>query len=141
MLRADDNKPMGKPGQRNRKKKSGQRTKSAPQHAAATDQLQHAEAETGPESVEEIIHEIGEKIGQELAQTSSLEMSEHVSVPAASTEATPDETPAMAVELSADHAPVSPQTIANAYADYTKRSLDQIWTFFGRLAAARSPTD
>jgi hypothetical protein len=137
---------MGKPGQRNRKKKSGQRTKSGQQYATGVEQLQHAPAETAQEtihasvqeSVQQTIHEIGEVTTQP-----SQETGQHVSAPVSSTDGAPGKASAIAgaLVISADLGPVSPQTVANAYADYTRKSLEQIWTFVGRLAAARSPAE
>jgi hypothetical protein len=142
MLSTDANKPMGKPGQRNRKKKSTQRTKSGQQQATGQetgiDPVRDAQAETSRESIQEVVHEIGQEIGKEA--------SHDVSAPGASTEGTPGEASAMdapagELAVSDDLVPVSPQTIANAYADYTRKSFEQIWTLFGRLAAARSAAE
>ncbi|MBR0719508.1 phasin family protein [Bradyrhizobium liaoningense] len=165
MLSTDATKPTGKPGQRKGKKKSGQRAKSGQQQATgqetkqetaqetAIDQPQAAPAETGRESVEEIVQEIAQeihKLGQEtsgeISQEASQEASREISAPIAPAEniageASAMETPAGALAVSADLVPVSPQTIANAYADYTRKSLEHVWTFFGRLAAARSPAE
>src|SRR5512139_3378306 len=91
MLSTDANKPMGKPGQRNRKKKSTQRTKSGQQQATAQetgiDPVRDAQAETSRESIQEVVHEIGQEIGKEA--------SHDVSAPGASTEGTPGEASAM----------------------------------------------
>lgn len=159
MLSADNNKPVGKPGQRNRKKKSGQRTKSGQQHATGMDQLPHAPADASRESaqkttqvpvqetvdatIEETIHAIGEEIRKALPQETHQVTGQQVSPPLPSTEDAPAEASAMAgaLVISADLGAVSPQTVANAYADYARKSLEQIWTFVGRLAAARSPAE
>lgn len=165
MLSTDTNKPTGKPGQRKGKKKSGQRAKSGQQQATGQETVQETVQETGqetahvtgqatamehpqdaptetrPENVEEIVQEIAQeihKIGQETSQ--------YVSAPLAPTEevlgeASATETPAGVPAVSTDLFPVSPQTVADAYAGYTRKSLEHLWTFFGKLAAARSPTE
>lgn len=151
MLSADDNKPTGKSGQRNRKKKSGQRTKSGQQRATGMDQLQHAPAETSRESVQETvqetiqetvqeaIHEIAEEIGQRTPQ----ETGQHISPPVSSTEEAPGEASGMEIAASApvELAPASTQAIADVYSDYARRSLEHAWTFLGKLATARSPVE
>ncbi|WP_258767203.1 phasin family protein [Bradyrhizobium arachidis] len=160
---------MGKSGQRKGKKKSGQRAKSGQQqatgqatgqetkqetrqetgqetrHETAKDELQAAPTETGRESVEEIvqeiaqeIHKIGQEAGQETGQDISAPIAPAEDIPA---EASAMDPPAGALVVSAGIAPVSPQTVADAYADYTRKSLEHIWSFFGRLAAARSPAE
>jgi phasin family protein len=46
--------------------------------------------------------------------------------------------PAAAVSLSAEPAPVSLQTIANAYRDYTRKSIEEFGSFVEQLSGVRS---
>jgi len=138
MLSAIENKPTGKSGRRGGKKKAGQRTGAGEQHATAAHQLPDASAEISQESSQENRQETEQEIGQE----TSREISEQV--PSAA--ALPGEASGMEIAASAPVAPVepsqaSPQAIAGAYSDYTRTSLEQAWTFLGKLAAARSPVE
>jgi hypothetical protein len=152
MLSAEENKAMGKPGQRNRKKKTEPRTKAGEQQAARHDKL--------PDVPAEISQEIGKGIAEEIKAQADTPISGQVSAPVASGERTPglQETPqdlpglqaspseASATDIvasepvvSAEFLPVSLQTIADAYGDYTRKSLQQTLAFFTKLAAVRSP--
>ncbi|GLR90433.1 hypothetical protein GCM10007857_71480 [Bradyrhizobium iriomotense] len=120
MLSADQTKPTGKSGQRNRKKKTKQ-TKADEQHAATADQLQDDPA-------------------PELSQAAELETGGDLDPQLPSTEVSAIETanaPAASMEL----VPVNVQAIAEAYGDYTRKSLEHAWSFIGKLASARSPAE
>ena len=124
MLSADDNKPIGKPGQRARKKKAKQQTTGGEEHATVAAQSPDIAAE----------------ISQEVDQEANQETSADISVPVPLTETLPAEVasaPVAATEL----VPVSIQTIADAYGDYTRTSLERGWNFLGKLASARSPAE
>jgi len=138
MLSADD-KPMGKPGQRRGKKKAEPR-KKADQQIARTDRQEDSQSEITQEFVQEIDKaiEVGEEIGDELSM--------EISAPVAPADSLPALAPAVAITASApvasaDLVPVSPEAIANAYSDYTRKSLERTWAFLGKLAAARSPAE
>ncbi|MGY8662258.1 phasin family protein [Bradyrhizobium sp. UFLA05-109] len=119
MLSADQTKPTGKSGQRNRKKKTKQ-TLADEQHATATDQLPAA----APESSEATELETGVDLNPQFPST-EVSAAETTSVPAASMELVP----------------VGVRAIADAYGDYTRRSLEHAWAFVGKLASARSPAE
>ena len=130
MLSAVENKPTGKPGRRGGKKKAGQRTGAGEQHATAGHQLPDASAE----------------ISQENKREAEQEPSPQVGAQAPSAAALPGEVSGMAIAASAPVAPVEPsqastQVIADAYGDYIRSSLENAWTFWGKLAAARSPVE
>ena len=114
MLSGDDDKPAARSGQRKGKveqpsKKGEQRSKkAAQQQKAKADSLQLARESDGPEN------------------------RERVSVPVASI----DE-PAMSA-ASAETVPVNFQTVANAYGDFSRKSLEQTRCFFEKLAGVRS---
>ena len=116
MSDTDENKPAGKPGQRNRKgeqrrQKSGQPQSPKPDQLQSRepDQPQRPEPDRQPDAREPI----------EAAATS------------------PDSAPAGAA-APADSVPVSMQTIANAYGDYTMKSLEETRSFVERLTGVRS---
>ncbi|UWU87775.1 phasin family protein [Bradyrhizobium yuanmingense] len=126
MLSAVDNKPRGKSGRRGGKKKSGHRTGAGEQRASAAHQLPDAPAETRHET------------GQEPSRPISAE------IPSAA--ALPNEASGMELAASPPVAPVEPleastQAIADAYSDYIRTSLEQAWSFLGKLATARSPVE
>lgn len=142
MLSAGENKTTGKSGRRGAKKKAGQRTKAGEQHATAAHQLPDASAEISQENKQESTQENRQEAEQEIRQETSREIS--AQIPSAA--ALPGEASGMEIAASAPVAPVepcqaSPQTIADAYSDYTRTSLEHAWTFLGKLAAARSPVE
>ncbi|WGD48862.1 phasin family protein [Bradyrhizobium sp. CB1650] len=121
MLSANENRPTGKSGQRKGRKKAGQRTKADEQQLARTDESP------------------AEGAGQETGQQASPDINPpppSETSPAVVTQA-PASEPTAPLELVA----VSPQAIANAYADYTMKSLERSWALFGKLASARSPAE
>jgi hypothetical protein len=108
MSNADENKAVGKSGQR--KRKSEQRKKGG-QQGSEPQQLEDARKQ--------------------------------ISAPVMPTESFPTDTSVTVASptfpvVPADAVPVSVQTIANAYLDYTNKSLEQTWSFFGKLAAVCS---
>jgi hypothetical protein len=125
MLSGDDNKPgksAAKSGQRKGKaeqpnKKGEQRNKKVVQQKSPkADPLQAAQ-EKGSE-------QIREQASAPVASTDS---------PA--TAASPARAPSAG---SAETAPVNFQTVANAYGDFSRKSLEQTRSFFEKLAAVRS---
>ncbi|WP_245471894.1 phasin family protein [Bradyrhizobium nanningense] len=126
MLSAVENKPTGKSGRRGGKKKAGQRTGAGEQRATAAHQLPDASAENR----------------QETEQKTSRQIS--AEVPSAA--ALPGEASGMEIAASPLVAPVEPfqastQAIADAYSGYIRTSLEQAWSFLGKLATARSPVE
>jgi len=117
MLSGDDNRPIGKSGQRKRKaeqegkKPEPRRRKAAQQQDPQPDQLQDA-----PEAISALVTSIGNSPTATFPSDSSLV------VPVAS----------------AETVPVSYRTIAKAYRNYTRQSLDQGRSFFEKLGGVRS---
>jgi hypothetical protein len=119
MPSTDENKPIGKPGQRNRKGEQ-RRQKSDPQRSLKADQLQSPEPDRQPDAKE----------------------------PSGATVTSADASTIGAVALAdirsigavapADNSPVSIQTIANAYGDYTNKSLQETRSFVVKLIDVRS---
>jgi hypothetical protein len=118
MLSGDENKPIGKSGPRKRKAKQEgkkaepRRRKSAQQQDPQQDQLQDAALQAISAPVT--------SIGNSRTGASPTDSSPVVPVATAQT------------------VPVSYQTIANAYRNYTRQSLDQTRSFFEKLAGVRS---
>ena len=135
MLSADENQPGGKSGQRNRNterqrgKAEQRRRKSSQQKTSEREQLQSAE----------------EQVAAVIAP--AIDRADTVQMQTADVEAAHFETATMETANSetATSAPASPETgltsiqaIANAYGDYTKRSLEETGLFFEKLGRARS---
>ena len=119
----DENRPVGKSGRRN-KKGEPRRQKQDSQPGAAPVHLQSPEPDVPipPESVQ--------------AQTSQQDPQPVVSEPF--DEATsPDAIPPAAAGP-AEPAPVSLQTLANAYRDYTRKSFEEFGSYFEQLTGVRS---
>lgn len=130
MLSAVDNKPTGKSGRRGGKKKSGQRTGAGEQRASAAHQSPDASVETR----------------QKIEQQTEQEPSRQISAEIPSAAALPDEASGMEIAASPPVAPIEPfqastQAIADAYSGYIGTSLEQAWSFLGKLATARSPVE
>ncbi len=129
MTRTDQNTPA-KSARRNRK---GQPRPPKPDRAPSP------QADQAP-AAEELI--VSAALSMETAPIeASIEPVETPAIDASATEdSAPLETdpPPIATGPSAEPAPVSLQTIANAYGDYTKRSLEETRSFVERLKAART---
>jgi hypothetical protein len=128
---------MGKQGQRRDRKKAESRKKASEQQIVRTDRLVGTQADP----IQEFGHEMNKAIG-EICE----DISGEVSAPVASADNLPaqiraEEITASPPVASADLVPVSPQALANAYGDYARTSLERAWTFFGKLATARSPVE
>ena len=118
MLRADEKKSIGKSGQRNRK--AEQQSKKAKQRNPKSDQQQ----DPSPNQLQDVREEIS---GPAVA----------IDLPLAETAVTDTVSPSGPFE-SAEPLPVGFQTIAKAYGDYTRKSLEQTRFFFEKLARERS---
>ena len=112
MSHLDQGKPGGKAGRRNRK---------AEQRSRKPDQAQSPK----PDQLQEAQEPIGATIAS--ADISPVE------VTVASTDASPIDAVA-----AADSVPVSLQTIAKAYGDYTRKSLEETRSFVEKLTGVRS---
>jgi phasin family protein len=119
MSDTDENKPAGKPGQRNRKGEQRRQKSGQPQNLKP-DQLQSGEPDP-PRSLEP-------------------DRQPDASEPIEATAASPDSSPAGAAadSTAAATVPVSVQTIANAYGNYTMKSLEETRSFVERLTGVRS---
>jgi phasin protein len=141
MLSADDNenKPIGKVSQRKKaegnKKNEPRKRKDAQKNAQPAKTAQPAPK---PDQVLEALQRLGEQPDEIIAP-----VAEPVpSTPIAPSESSPSETTLVETSpvapVQSDATPVSLQTIADAYGDYSKKSLEQTSSFVAKLAGARS---
>ena len=155
MLGADDNenKPIGKPGQRKAKaeqtgKKTEPRRRKERQPQEATPEQKQVAAEqvsalvSAPVS-DEVSASIGEQVIAPISEQISAPVSEQSNVAVAATETSASDTslPApspLASVPPSEPAPINFQTIAEAYRDYSRKSFEQTSCFFEKLAGARS---
>ncbi len=140
MLSADGNKPVGKSSQR--KGKTGQqRKKVEPSKEARARQV----PEPAPVAVqlEGAQEQISEQINEAEQISEEIQFNEPISAPVASIESASveasatDTVPALPTVV-AEPVAVSVATIADAYSDYTRKSLNQTLSFLEKLAAVRS---
>jgi len=132
MSTTHQNKPSGKPGQRNRK---------ADQRSQKPDQQQSPKLDQ---------RDAKEQIGATVASTdaSTIGAVAPADVPSIEAVAPADAPPIGAVALAdapsigavapADNFPISIQTIANAYGDYTEKSFQETRSFVEKLTGVRS---
>ena len=133
MSTMDPKKPSGKPGQRSRK--AGQRSpKPDQQQSPKLDQ---------PDAKEQIAETVASTdasmIGAAaLADAPSISAVAPADVPPIGAVALAD-APSIGAIVPADNFPVSIQTIANAYGDYTKKSLQDTRSFVEKLMDVQVP--
>ena len=126
MSSTDHTKPTGKSGRRN-KKAEQRRQKSDSQQSPAAVQMQSPEPvqqshpEPQPDQVQSVMADL-EPVVDEPIDTMA---------------ASPDALPTAAL-AAVEPAPVSLQTIANAYRDYTRKSFEEIGSYFEQLTGVRS---
>jgi hypothetical protein len=148
MLSGDQNKPAGKSGQRKKntqqqgKKSGSQRRTSAQPQELQQDQLKDIpEVVSAPvvSTMEEALTGTSLGHGSPADSVPTVEVVSEQADPVRPTEAAPVQSTVATLVPSAEPAPVSYQTIANAYCNYTLESLDRTRSFFEKLAAVRSP--
>ena len=119
----DENKPMGKSGRRNKKGES-RRQKQDSQLAAVPVHLQSPEPDV--------------QIPLEPVQAQSPQIDPQPALSEPFDEVpSPDVSPAAAA-APAEPAPVSLQTLASAYRDYTRKSFEEFGSYFEQLTGVRS---
>jgi phasin protein len=133
MLSEEQNKPAGKAGQRKRKtdqtsKKPEQRSRKADQQLEVKpDQLRAA-----PEQID-ALEQIEVPIGStDSSASDTLQIDSEPTAPLA-----PAESDAVG-EPAVETTPVSMQTLANAYGEYTRKSFEQTKSFLEKLAGVRT---
>ena len=140
MPNTDENKPVGKSGQRSRKGEQ-RRQKSASPQSPAPEQLLSPEPEQR-ESREPDQLQNAEPVQLQSPEPDQLESPEPYQPPDAVERieaiAAPPEAERIGAAEAADTAAVSLRTIANAYSDYTRRSFEETRSYVERLKGARS---
>jgi phasin family protein len=133
MISTEQDKPLGKPGQRNRKaerrsqKSERQQSPTPDQPQDEKQQIEATVMSTDAPPIGEVALVDNSPIGAgALADTSPIGA-------AASADASP-----IGAVAAAEPVPVSLQTIANAYGDYTKKSLEETRSFVEQLTSVRS---
>jgi hypothetical protein len=122
MMGTDQDKPVGKPGQRNRKTERRSQ-KSERQPSPMPDQPQDAKAQIEAAVMSTDAAPIGAVALADTAPVGAVVLA--------------DTSPIGAV-AAAEPVPISFQTIANAYGDYTRKSLEETRSFVEQLTGARS---
>jgi hypothetical protein len=116
MTDTDQNSPPGKPGQRNRKAER-RRQKAAQQQSPTPDQPQDVQPRDANEQIEATL------MSTDASPVGEVALAETFPIDAAA---------------SPVPVPISLQTIANAYGDYTQKSLDETRSFVEQLTGVRS---
>jgi hypothetical protein len=122
MPSTDENKPGGRPGQRNRKPEQRSRKPAQPQ-SPKLDQQQDVEQQTGAAAVSAETFPMDAIASTENSSTGALVPIDNFSIGAV---------------LRADSFSIGFQTIAAAYGAYTRKSFEQTGSFIERLSGVRS---
>ena len=131
MSKKDNNKPGGKPDQRNRKAggKPDQRQSPKPDQQVANARIDATLASTGTPPVGAVAAADTRLVDAAIAP---------IDKPAIDAALAPVESSAAGAIASAQTVPVSLQTIATAYGDYTKKSFEETKCFVEKLSGVRS---
>jgi phasin family protein len=137
------NKPSGKPGQRSRK--ADQRRQQPDQQQSpkldqrdAKEQIDAMVASTEVSTNGAVASADAPSIGAAaLADVPSIGAVAPADVPSIGA-VVPADVPSIGAVVPADNFPISIQTIANAYGDYTKKSFQETWSFVEKLMGVRS---
>jgi hypothetical protein len=130
-LSGDDNKPIGKSGQRKRNtRQEGKKADPRKRKSVQPQEPQREQFQDALEAVSTPVTSTGD-FPTDISPVDSAPADTSPAVPVTSQEPAP--------VASVEAAPVSYQAIANAYCNYTFQSLDQTRSFFEKLAAVRSP--
>ena len=121
MSTTHQNKPGGKPGQRSRK---------ADQRSPKPDQQRSPKLDQ-PDAKEQIGATVASTDASTIGAVALADAPSIVAVALA-------DTPSIGAVAPADNFPVSIQTIANAYGDYSRKSFEQTKSFVEKLSGARS---
>ncbi|KRR25044.1 hypothetical protein CQ14_25545 [Bradyrhizobium lablabi] len=152
MSNTDQGKPAGKSGRRNRKGEKGKKAAAQASPTASPAPVELQSPDQDHQLQPEPVHAESPKLDQPAVDTPVEAVAAPELQPApspvepapaevASIEPAPVESvpvrPAP-VESAAEPAPVSLQTIANAYRDYTRKSLEEFGSFVEQLSSVRS---
>jgi hypothetical protein len=137
MSSTDETKPAAKSGRRNKKGEARRQKSNSPESPASVEmqtpqreQEQAPQADLQPAVSEPLEAVVAEAMVAEAMVTEPDAVSADAPLPA--------DAPSLAEPATAEPAPVSLQTIANAYRDYTRKSFEEFGSFFEQLSGARS---
>jgi len=145
MPTTDQSKPTGKAGRRNRKPEQRSQP-SDPKASPKSDKKMTATPQQQPQS-EETFATTAEPVTTFSAEDESagetpisaaIGPTGLTAIPSTGAPAVLSDAASMTEAAASDFAPAGLQAIANAYGDYTKKSLEQTRSFFERLARVRS---
>jgi hypothetical protein len=135
MSTTNENKPVGKSGRRGKKgeqrrQKPDSLERPAPVQTQSPEPDHHLHLQ--PDQAESAKPELPPAVAEPVE---AVVISEPIETVVTSPDALPD---AAAAPAAAEPAPVSLQTIANAYRDYTRKSFEEIGSYFEQLTGVRS---
>lgn len=137
MSSTDETKPAAKSGRRN-KKGEARRQKSNSAESPAPVQMQSPELEQEQVPLADLQPAVSQPLEAVVAEAMvAEEIVAEADAPLPADAASPAE-PAPTEPAMAEPSPVSLQTIANAYRDYTRKSFEEFGSFFEQLTGARS---
>jgi hypothetical protein len=137
MSSTDETKPAAKSGRRN-KKGEARRQKSNSAESPAPVQMQTPELEQAPGPQADLQPAVSEPLEAVVAEAMVAEADAVSADAALPADAPSPAEPAPTEPATAEPSPVSLQTIANAYRDYTRKSFEQFGSFFEQLSGVRS---
>ncbi|WP_246669217.1 MULTISPECIES: phasin family protein [unclassified Bradyrhizobium] len=132
MSGTDETKPAAKSGRRNKKGEARRQKSNSPENPAPVEmQTPQREQEQAPQANQQpAVSESLEAVVAEAMVAEPDAVSADAPLPA--------DAPSLAEPATVEPAPVSLQTIANAYRDYTRKSFEEFGSFFEQLSGARS---
>lgn len=137
MSSTDETKPATKSGRRSRKGEARRQKTNSTESPPAV-QMQTAELEQGPVPRADLHPTVSETFETVVAEAMVAEpmVAEAEAIQAEA--ASPADASSPAEPAAAEPSPVSLQTIANAYRDYTRKSFEEFGSFFEQLTGVRS---
>src|ERR1700716_2163982 len=143
MSTTHQNKPNGKPGQRSRK--ADQRSQKPDQQQSPKLDQRDAKEQIGATVASTDASTIGAVASADVLSTGAVAPADVPSIEAVAPADAPPisavalaDAPSIAAVAPADTFPISIQTIANAYGDYTKKSFQETRSFVEKLTGVRS---
>jgi hypothetical protein len=132
MSTTHQNKPSGKPGQRSRK--ADQRSQKPDQQQSPKLDQRDAKEQIGATVASTDASTIGAVASADAPSIAAVVPADAPSIGAVA----PANAPSIVAVAPADNFPISVQTIANAYGDYTKKSFQETRSFVEKLTGVRS---
>lgn len=120
MSSADQNKPGGKSGRRNRKAEQQRSQKPDQQQSAKPDLQQQAKQLIDAAVASTDTSQVGHQVGHQVDSVAAAD------------------TPSVGAVAATDTSPIGLQTIATAYSDYTRKSFEEARSYLEKLSGVRS---